>query len=189
VNAENPTATPDFSWIVYASGNPKAPGLWKIRPDGSEAIRLVAGDVRTPVVSPDGRYVLFRRAPSGGKVQIEVARTSDGAPAPFETVVSVVRPTEASLGRPRWMPDGRRILFLGQDARGVTGVFMQDFVPGRDTIATRRPVGGLDMEVLTESFDVSADGRRLLIAGWEQLFSIMEAAPLATLLSPPRSSR
>jgi Tol biopolymer transport system component len=189
VNAENPTATPDFSWIVYASGNPRAPGLWKIKADGSSATRLVSGDVRTPAVSPDGKYVLFRRAPAGGKVRLEVVRTADGAPAPFETAVRIVRPTEISLGRPRWMPDGRRILFLGQDERGVTGVFVQDFVPGRDTIATRRAVGGFDTELLTESFDVSADGRRLLIAGWEQLFSLMEASPPSSLLSPRRSSR
>jgi len=186
VNAENPMATLDFSWVVYASGNPKAPGLWKIRPDGSDARLLLRGDVRTPVVSPDGRYVLCRHVPSGGKVRLEVVQIADGKPAPFETIVMIVKPSEVSLGRPRWMPDGSRILFLGQNEKGVTGVFVQDFVPGRDTTATRRPFGGFDSEILTESFDVSADGRRLLIAGWEQLFSLMEAYPPSGLLSPSR---
>jgi hypothetical protein len=84
------------------------------------------------------------------------------------------------------MPDGTKILFLGQNEKGVTGVFVQDFVPGRDTTATRRPFGGFDTEILTESFDVSAGGRRLLIAGWEQLFSLMEAHPQSGILSRPR---
>ena len=86
------------------------------------------------------------------------------------------------------MPDGKRILFLGQDQRGVMGVYVQDFVPGRDTSATRRPMGGFDTEILTETFDVSADGRRLLIAGWEQIFSLMEASPPSGLLPAPNVS-
>jgi hypothetical protein len=149
----------------------------------------VSGDLRTPALSPDGSCVLFRRAPAGGKVRREAVRTAGGAPAPFETVVHIVRPTEASLGRPRRMPDGKHILFLGRDDRGVTGVYGQNSVPGRDTTATWRAVGGFDAEVLPKSYDVSADRRRLLIAGWEQLFRLMEASPPSSPLISRRSSR
>ena len=36
----------------------------------------------------------------------------------------------ANLGRARWMPGGRAIAFIGQNERGVNGLFVQDFVPG-----------------------------------------------------------
>ncbi|MND08073.1 hypothetical protein D3C83_304620 [compost metagenome] len=51
-------------------------------------------------------------------------------------------------------------------------MFLQDFVPGRDTSATLRPFGGFDRERATESFGISPDGRILTVAGWEQLFSL-----------------
>lgn len=70
------------------------------------------------------------------------------------------------------MPDGKSIAFLAQDENGVNGVFAQDFIPGQDTITTRRPLGGFDAERATESFGISPDGSILTVAGWEQLFSL-----------------
>jgi hypothetical protein len=37
-----------------------------------------------------------------------------------------------------------------------------------------------------ESFGIAPDGSRLVIAGWVQLFSLMEAEGLPGLLAPPR---
>jgi Tol biopolymer transport system component len=71
------------------------------------------------------------------------------------------------------MPDGKRVVFVGQNEAGVTGLFEQDFVPGRDTIATRRPLIGFDPENSAESFGISPDGQFITIATWEQFFSIM----------------
>jgi Tol biopolymer transport system component len=168
-NAENPAATPDGRWIFYTSSNPEKVGLWRIRPDGTEASRLVAKLVGTPEISPDGQYVLYR-VPTG----LRVCRT-DGAPVPFEIEVEKRKSTASTLGRERWMPDGHAIAFLGQDEKGVNGVFVQDFAPGRDTSRSRRPVAGFDPEASAESFGISPDGSHVVIAGWEQLFSIMTA--------------
>jgi eukaryotic-like serine/threonine-protein kinase len=74
------------------------------------------------------------------------------------------------------MPDRRAIAFIGQDERGVNGVFVQDFTPGRDSTSTRRKLGGFDLENSAETFAISPDGRALTIGGWEQMFNIMTAS-------------
>ena len=102
-------------------------------------------------------------------------KLADGSPVPFEISVVERRRTSAVLGRARWMPDGRAIAFIGQDEQGVNGVFAQDFVPGRDTAATRRKLGGFDPENAAETLALSPDGRFLTIGGWEQLFNVMVA--------------
>ena len=190
VNAENPSATPDGRWVVYASGNPEHPGIWKVREDGSEAVRIAAGSLTLPRVSPDGRFVVYRHRPYGGVVRLGVASLADGVPVNFEVRIPVVKPTPIALGRARWMPDGRRLAFVGQNADGATGVFVQDFVAGRDTEATRRPLAGFDEEAAVESFDISADGDRVVAAVWVQVFSLMEGHALDGIrVSRPASRR
>jgi serine/threonine protein kinase len=175
VDAENPTATPDGSWIVYASTNPEGPGLWKIRPDGTEATLLLPGNPNLPEVSPDGRHALYTVSESANLVVLRVVRIADGEHEPFGIRIEQRRATPAALGRARWMPDGRSIAFVGQDERGVNGVYVQDFVPGEDTARTRQPLGGFNRQAATESFGISPDGSRIVIAAWEQLFTIMRA--------------
>ena len=172
VDAENPSATPDGQWVVYNSFNPKAPGIWKVRADGTQATRLVPGRTAVPEVSPDGQYVAYIGEARTARSAIRVARVSDGKDTGFVVPIRATHRTGAILGRMRWMPDGKAIAFLGQDNDGVNGVFVQDFVPGQDTTATLRPLGGFDRERATESFGISHDGKRLTVAGWEQLFSL-----------------
>ncbi|HOK45993.1 MAG TPA: hypothetical protein PLK67_08685, partial [Bryobacteraceae bacterium] len=76
------------------------------------------------------------------------------------------------------------IAFIGRHERGVHGIYVQDFVPGKDTPATRRPLGGFDPERTTESFGISPDGSRLTIASWEQLFSLMLAERVPGVVPP-----
>ena len=186
-NAENPTATPDGQWVVYSSGNPQKAGLWKIHPDGTGATQVVKGRVSLPDVSPDGRRVLYRVFSGKYPASLRVVRLEDGKPEPFELKVGAERKTTVTLGRARWMPDGRAIAFVGQDPSGASGVYVQDFVPGQDTAATRRPLAGFDPDVAAESFGLAPDGSRLVLAGWVQLFSVMEGEGLPGLFAPPRA--
>ena len=78
---------------------------------------------------------------------------------------------------------------MGQDETGAIGIYAQDFVPGQDTSASRRRVAGFDPDVAAESFGFAPDGSRLVVAGWLQLFSLMEAEGLKGLLAPPRPPR
>jgi Tol biopolymer transport system component len=189
MDAENPTATPGGEWIVYNSGNPSKTGVWKIRPDGTAATRLVAGTTGLPEVSPDGQYVSYLTGVQGNRETIRVVRLADGTPAPFEIPIEIVKPGPIRIGRSRWMPDGRAIAFVGQDQRGVYGIFAQDFVPGRDTTSTRRALGGFDAETETESFGISPDGSRMMIASWERLFTVMEADGISGITPPSRSTK
>jgi serine/threonine protein kinase len=176
VSAENPSATPD-GWVVYASAHPSHAGVWKVRFDGSRATYLVRGGA-LPEASPDGRYVVYQTFLSPGRMEVGVLRIEDGAKV-FEIIIDGRASTlSESLGRPRWMPDGRQIAFLGLSA-GRHGVFVQDFVPGRDTRATRRALGGLDGDEATESFGISPDATRLVLARWAKNHSLMIATGVA----------
>ena len=173
-DAENPTATPDGEWIVYASGAPARAGIWKIRADGSAATQLLSGLQLNPEVSPDGQYVAYRIAFTGStRALVRVLRVSDGAEVPFEIVAS--GSGSAREGRARWMRGGRALAFNAADERGVLGIFVQDFLPGVDTSATRRPLGGFDPDAPAESFGVARDDSFLVVAGLEESSNLVSA--------------
>ncbi len=171
-DAENPTMTPDGTWVVYNSANPAQPGIWKIRPDGKDATRIVPGSWSTPDVSPDGKYVAFRTSAQLRSVMI--ARVEDGAlvGTPIEL------PGSGFSGRPRWMPDGKRFLYTASDETGARGIYIQEFVPGRDTVATRRPVSPFEYQQPAESFGVAPDGSRLVYSVLDTVDSLMLAQGL-----------
>jgi dipeptidyl aminopeptidase/acylaminoacyl peptidase len=186
VDAENPNATPDGRFIVYTSGNPQRLGLWRVGTDGTDAQRLVDAAVLVPEIAPQGRHTLFLVDAGESRRLIRVAEIETGTLVPFE--IEVAWPPSASnqilFGRARWTPDGR-IAFIGANAEGRSGVFVQDFAPGRDTSATRRPVAGFAPDVLTESLGVSPDGKSLVVSTLQEYSSLTLAEGLAGL-EPPR---
>ncbi len=78
-------------------------------------------------------------------------------------------------------------MFTATDAHGRYGVAIQDFVPGKDTRATRRPLAGFDPDWITESLGLSPDGTRLVLSESERVFSVMVAEG-AQGLTPRRSA-
>ena len=72
------------------------------------------------------------------------------------------------------MPDGRKIVFLHRDESGRSGLFIQDFVPGKNTDASRRKLAGFDPVRDTESFGISPDGSRLTLAQIEWSASLLQ---------------
>ncbi|HET9794139.1 MAG TPA: protein kinase [Thermoanaerobaculia bacterium] len=177
VDAENPTETPDGRWIAYASFGSEKLGLWKIRPDGSDATRLVRSvTIAYPETSPDGAYVAYRVNDDPARCSVHVCRLSDGKPTPFLARLEIRKGyASTSVGRVRWTPDGKTVVFVGQDEHGAYGLYRQDFDPARDTSETLRPFGAFDPEVANESFGISPDGKRLTVAGWEQLSTVRVA--------------
>src|SRR5207249_12198 len=136
------TMTRDRRWIVYSSASPGKAGLWKIHPDGAGATPLIqAPTLGNAEVSPDGRYIAYIDNRRGSFVVIKVIEVESGAQVPFEIRVEAIKEAIAILGRVRWMPDGKSLVFLGQNESGVHGLYIQDFVPGQDTTNTRRPLG------------------------------------------------
>ncbi len=177
VDAENPTATPDGQWIVYSSGNPTHPGIWKIRADGTSATQLVAGTTVWPEISPDGRYVVYRNAAydwpdsRARDISMRVVQTADGALVPFEIKLR----NGPSVGRARWLPDGRGVAFIGSGENGTIGVFAQDFAAAGNIAATPRRLAGFSSRGASESFNIAPDGTRITIAESEALSSVMVA--------------
>jgi len=179
-DAENPTATRDGEWVVYNSTNPEKSGIWKIHPDGTGATLLVPGTWSTPDVSPDGAYVAFRTGTFPRRLR--VARVADGRLLPFQVGLN----EDIRAGRPRWMPDGASIAYVGADASGSMGVFVQPFVPEKDTVAQRRPMAGFDPGSNFESFGIAPDGSRLVYSSFDQSNSLMLAEGLPGVEAPRR---
>ena len=176
VDAENATGTPDGKWIVYASADPKKFGVWKVHPDGSEPTMLFPGLGEWPEVSPDGQHALFTFARLTEGSAIKVVRIADGTLVDFSIRLgATTRRIEAVSGRARWMPDGKAIAFVSVDGKGRSGIFVQDFRAGQDTAPTRRPLAGFDPDWAPETFAISPDGKRICLAEWEQVSSLMTA--------------
>ena len=174
VDAENPGMTPDGKWIVYNSYNPdlKIRGVWKIRPDGSGAQRLAAGLTQWSEISPDGRYAVYgyyHQSLNDRFTYERIVDISTGAAVPFEIKVSN---RDRVGGRVRWMPDGKSILFIDEDQNGNWGVFAQDFVPGKDTSASRRALAGFDPDRKIDTFTISPDLSKIILAEVEVLSSL-----------------
>jgi serine/threonine protein kinase len=184
VDAQNATMTADGRWVVYTSAHPQKRGVWKVHPDGSAAAPVVKGTFFNPEVSPDGRYVLYLSSPTPTRNVIRVARISDGSDQQFEIVCDIRKPTQVIVGRARWRQDGQAILFIGQDEDGTHGVFEQQFLARTSTASTRRKLGAFDADLATESFAISPDGKRLVVAGWDQLWSLMVADQIPGILRP-----
>jgi Tol biopolymer transport system component len=163
--AENPSITPDGRWIVYTSGGVAKRGIWRVRPDGRDAAPVASGTYVLPEASPDGQLVAFLSDWGPTHRRILVHRIDDGAPVPFEIQVPRFGAADASFGRLRWMPDGKRIVFQASDAAGTTGLFVQDVVIGRDTSATRRRLGGFFPDAPVESFGIAPDGQSAIVTG------------------------
>ncbi len=162
-DAENPTMSLDGAWIVYSSSNPAAPGIWKVRPDGRDATRLLAGAYTLPELAPQSGWIAAVETGTENERTVRIVRLEDGA-AVAELSVAGRR---QNPGRSRWLPDGRTLVFYGDDDSGRAALFQQPIVPGRDTRSERRRVAVSDEQRVIESFGVSpVDGRIVVSAGW-----------------------
>ena len=104
---------------------------------------------------------------------------------PIETRYTIDAPA-LTWGRARWSRDGRTIYFVGENEKGLSGIYVQDFAPGRDTVSTRRPVAGFSREFVTESFGLSPDEKLLTISASQDSASILVAEGVPGALPPVR---
>ena len=179
VDAENPSLSRDGSAIVYTSFNEKKTGIWTVRPDGTDARHLVPGRNILPEISPDGAWVSF--VSQGPTMDIRVVRLLDGAPV-FR--IPNVPPGKGFIaGRHRWLPDGRRIAFLGVDGAG-TAIYVQDVVPGADTSATRRKLATFEPDVELHSFGLAPDMSFAVVAARQATSNLLEIDGLPPEVAP-----
>jgi serine/threonine protein kinase len=190
VDAENPTMTRDGRWIVYASADPSKRGIWRVHPDGTDAAAIAKGAFFLPEVSPDGRFVAYIDSTSSQpRRTLRVRRVEDGSEVPPSIGIDRNGIGDANYGRPRWVPGGNALAFLAADTDGISGVFVQDFVPGKETSATRRRLAGFFPDVSSESFGFSPDGSELVLSGVEEHSQVLLARGIPDLLPVVRERR
>ncbi|TVR04645.1 MAG: hypothetical protein EA398_01410 [Deltaproteobacteria bacterium] len=127
--------------------------LYRLDLDDGALTRLTDGArAREPDVSPDGRHVVFV-TPRDGRADLAVLDLETGDVGELWQA-----PAWGQAGRPRWMPDGQRIVFsLLEENRGRDIVLLD--------------VGTGEMRRLTRGrgFDIdpvpSADGRYVVFSG------------------------
>jgi Tol biopolymer transport system component len=150
-NAQNPSFSPDSAWIFFTlqDAGPERNGLWKIRTDGGEPTRIVAGSTFVPEVSADGRLVAFNRSLAGALVPIE-----GGTPLEIGPAV-----------RFRWTNVGGALRLWLLDGGGrQTSIRRLALEPGRPpdpaeaTTVLADPAGSL------ETFAVRPDGAALAVS-------------------------
>jgi serine/threonine protein kinase/Tol biopolymer transport system component len=116
---------------------------------------------RHPSISPDGRWLLYSSTQTGSReVFVESVPEQMGGPA-----AGIQKQVSIGGGvQPAWRADGKEIFYLAADGKLMS-------VSG-DTSATSLKLGlpkplfqtGLELDSAQRQYDVSADGRRFLLA-------------------------
>ena len=146
--------TPDNEYLaVEDRSSPQEPyGIWLVARETGEKRRLTTppskNPDRDPVVSPDGRTILFTRLRDLAMNDLYHVPVTGGHPH------QVVLDQDMSLNSPTWTPDGREILFVSRRDSG-------------DSLWKVPATGGLPVKVTTflstfiSTFSLSRDGNRL----------------------------
>ncbi len=134
-----------------------------------------------PEISPDGEHVLLSQY-DPPRTTLRVVRLADGRPLGFEVPLTWTPAVGRRLyvrGRARWLPDGRGVAYVDEDEGGRSSVFGREFWPGLSRPGPARPVAGFDPDLLTESFGISPDGRRITLATRDSASNLVLASGVA----------
>lgn len=173
-----PEVSPNGQAVLYRTlPTPNSFGLEVARlSDGS---RVAGFAVRGDITSTETRGVVLGRArwlPDGSGVAFVAAGAApsagDGANAESNPNSNQGASKAAAAAR---AGSGAATPATG----GLAGLWIQDYLPGRDTTATLRPLRGLDLPWGVESFAFSPDGGLLTVASGEQTSNLALASGVA----------
>ncbi len=159
-----PSFTPDGRWVVFSSRlKGSAAGgdadLFMVDASGADTTRVLVlggtGDQRYPLVSPDGKYLMFISNESGGNVlNLTTFPHSTG-----KWQVSV----HGDASWPRWSPNGDRIYFAADDRIEMVTV-EPGATPRLGTPQKVLDTAQANMELWGfHKLEVSDDGKRILV--------------------------
>ena len=148
-----PSWSGDGRWIYFASTRAGvAPDVWRIAPDGGQAIRLTHNGGFQPQESPDGRYLFYLdRAPGGAPIEARVMRVPL-AGGNEEAVLEHVRPF-------LWSVTDTGIVFVTREP-GFDAIDVYRFSDQRVARAGRL---GFRIAGIYTHMTVSSDGRWALV--------------------------
>jgi len=136
-------------WVTNPSSDPSGveQAIWAVRTDGGNPWRVCAGN--SPVVSPDGRWVLVVKDNLTYRVSLRDPSPSGEVPEP-----ELLFRAAGRNGSPCWAPDGTRIAFVtNRDDHSFIGVY--DL--GKNKITWLAPSVDRDSEPVW-----SPDGKRIV---------------------------
>jgi WD40 repeat protein/predicted Ser/Thr protein kinase len=150
----------DGKTVLFEEQNIQPQGVYLRRLDGSAAVRIGEGGAWG--FSPDGRWVLTIRR-DGERSQFVLLPTGAGEPKPLPK-------TDILAQAATWFPDGRRILFSGNEPGHGSRLFVQDIPDGKPRAITPEGVG--------IRFDVvSPDGKSVVATGTDRRIAIYAIEP------------
>jgi Tol biopolymer transport system component len=117
-NALEGSGTPDGRTVVYSATEADREGLWKVNADGRQPEQLVPGQVRSPLVSPNGQFVVFLSIRRGA-LSPWIVSIDGGEPVQVTT-------TFAGEGSLDISPDSQTIVFTSRDDQGRSIAAMCD---------------------------------------------------------------
>jgi Tol biopolymer transport system component/tRNA A-37 threonylcarbamoyl transferase component Bud32 len=170
VDAENPSLPIAGDWIYYDSSNPKRDALSRVPRSGGPPNVVIEAETAHPEISADGTLAVYEAPEADGAIAIDVVRIAD------RQVFQVARGFTGLIAlRARWIGSTHTIVFRAFDANGTVALFAQDFQPGVDTTNTRRLLMPADVDATPETFAVSPDGKRAVIAIVDEASGLMMA--------------
>jgi Tol biopolymer transport system component len=151
--------------IAYVSGrrfagspspDPATAEIWTVRPDGTGAVRLVAGGGRgyRPLAwTADGQRLFFFSYEANGSALEVVDRSGSGRARLY-----TVRPDD--IGCCQISPDGSRLAVYRTTLEGLLGLYVLDFISGSE-----RRIAGAAIAGTASAAAWSPGGDRLAVAG------------------------
>jgi eukaryotic-like serine/threonine-protein kinase len=173
---------PDWSrdgrYLVYIQiGTTTAEDIWALPLDGDRQpypILQTQAIETNPALSPDGHWLAYESSQSGRPevlvTRFPSSRTSVDATAPRWQV------STQGGSRPRWSADGRALFYVSLDDQSIIRIDVRPSAAGFESDVPRVAVEIPVMPVARSPFDVSADGRLLLLER-----TISKGVPLAVV--------
>lgn len=138
-----------FLDLSYGEG--RNPAIYLRRTDGSPAVRLGYG--ARAVLSPDGKWVACLRQ-DGGRSRLLLLPTGPGES-------KILTNDEIHLESVEWFPDGKRILFIGNESNHSSRTYIQDLAGGKANPMTPPDV---------RASNISPSGQAVVVISASKLF-------------------